>query len=74
MIDKLIEENVINIPILGRCKDFAHDRNSVSHRPKTKEEARKTQKKLKENFIIGTRILQDIPAKILEKGYKLKIN
>ncbi len=73
LIDKMIEENVFDIPILGRCKDFAIDRNSVSHKPTTLRQAKHIQKKLKENFIIGLRILRDLPEKIKNTGYKLII-
>jgi len=72
LIDKMIDENVLDIPILGRCRDFANDRNAVSHKPKSRKQAVEIESKLKENFIIGIRILKDLPEKIKEKGYILK--
>ncbi len=71
LIDELIKEKVIEIPILGRCKDFANDRNSVSHKPKSRKEAMAIEVKLKENFIMGTRILKDLPEKIKLKKYRV---
>lgn len=71
LIDEMINEQIIDIPILGRCRDFANDRNSVSHPPKSRKEAMGIENKLKENLIIGTRILKDLPEKIKSKGYKL---
>ena len=71
LIDQLINEKVIDIPILGRCRDFANDRNSVSHKPKSRKEAMSIELKLKENFIMGMRILNDLPDKIKLKGYKV---
>ena len=73
LIDEMINEAVLDIPILGRCQDFREARNGVSHKPKSKAEAVRIEKKLKENFIIGTRILEDLPGKVKEKGYRLKI-
>lgn len=72
LIDKLIDENIFDIPMLGRCKSFAIDRNGVSHKPKTLRQAKNVQTKLKENFIIGLRILKDLPPIIKSHGYRLK--
>jgi len=73
LIDQMINERVIDIPILGRCRDFANDRNSVSHKPKSRKEAMEIDRKLKDNFIIGTRILEDMPEKIKPNGYKVSL-
>jgi hypothetical protein len=72
LIDQMITASVLDVPILGRCRDFAKDRNSVSHKPKSRKQAAEIENKLKENFIIGTRILKDFPDKIKAKGYRLK--
>lgn len=72
LIDKLIDESILDNGILGRCKDFAKDRNKVSHKPKTLAEAKKIEKKLKENFIAGTKILEDLPLAITNKSYRVK--
>lgn len=69
LIDEMIKEQVLDIPILGRCRDFAIDRNNVSHKPKSRKQAKEIESKFKENFIMGTRILKDIPGKIKNKGY-----
>lgn len=73
LINKMIKENVLDNGILGRCKDFAKDRNSVSHKPNTLEAAKKIENKLKDNFITGSKILEDLPDAILKKKYKVKI-
>ncbi|KQR91516.1 hypothetical protein ASG01_14210 [Chryseobacterium sp. Leaf180] len=73
LISELIKENILDISILVRCKDFANDRNAVSHKAKSRKKAAEIEAKMKENFIIGTRILQDLPLKIKDKGYKVKI-
>jgi hypothetical protein len=71
LIAEMIKENVLDVGILGRCKDFAKDRNSVSHKPKNIIEAKKIEKKLKENFITGIKILEDLPIEIQKKTYKV---
>lgn len=72
LIDEMIKANILDIPILGRCRDFANDRNTVSHKPKSRKQAAEIENKLKENFIIGLRLLKDLPEKIKTKGYRLK--
>ena len=74
LIEQMIKENVIDIPILGRCQDFAKDRNSVSHSPRSRKQAREIERKLKENFIIGIRILSDLPEKVKLSGYRFLIH
>ncbi len=73
LINEMIKENVLDNGILGRCKDFAKDRNSVSHKPNTLAAAKKIENKLKDNFITGSKILEDLPDAILKKKYKVKI-
>jgi len=73
LINEMIKEDVLDNGILGRCKDFAKDRNSVSHKPKNLKEAKKIEKKLKDNFITGSKILEDLPAAIIAKKYKVKL-
>lgn len=72
LIDEMTKVNILDVPILGRCRDFANDRNAVSHKAKSRKQAAEIESKLKENFIIGTRILKDLPDKIKAKGYRLK--
>ncbi len=72
LIDEMIKVNILDVPILGRCRDFANDRNAVSHKAKSRKQAAEIENKLKENFIIGTRILKDLPDKIKAKGYRLR--
>lgn len=71
LIKEMIGESVLDNGILGRCKDFAKDRNSVSHKAKNISEAKKIEKKLKDNFITGMKILEDLPSQIQVKGYKI---
>ena len=73
LIDKMIEEKVIDVSILGRCKHFVIHRNSVSHKPKSWREAAKIQSNLKDNFKTGLNILKDLPAIIRSAGYRLKL-
>ncbi|HEV7645562.1 MAG TPA: hypothetical protein VGO50_16595 [Pyrinomonadaceae bacterium] len=73
LIDDLIAEDIIDIPILGSCRTFANDRNSVSHAPKSRKEAIELERKIRDSFSIGKRILEDLPAKIKERGYKLQL-
>lgn len=72
LIDEMINANILDVPILGRCRDFANDRNAVSHKAKSRKQAAEIENKLKENFIIGTRILKDLPEKLKSKGYRIK--
>lgn len=72
LLTEMINESVINVGLLSRCKDFANDRNSVSHKPQSRAAALKIEKKLKENFLIGLKILEDFPQHLKAKGYKLK--
>lgn len=72
LIEEMINENVINIGLLSRCKDFANDRNSVSHKPQSRAEAQRIESKLKENFLIGMKILEDFPQHLKAKNIKLK--
>jgi hypothetical protein len=73
LLDAMIAEKVLDIPILGQCRQFVDDRNSVSHKPKNKSEAMQIEGKFKENFIIGSRILKDLPPVLTKRGYKLKV-
>jgi|GEM_PF-3158532 len=73
LINAMINENVLDNGILGRCKDFAKDRNSTSHKAKSITEARKIETKLKDNFITGLKILEDLPISILNKAYRVKM-
>lgn len=72
LLAEMIKEDIINVGLLSRCKDFANDRNSVSHKPQSRLEAQRIEKKLKENFLIGLKILEDFPKHLKTKNYKLK--
>lgn len=73
LLTEMINEAVINVGLLSRCKDFANERNSVSHKPQSRSAALRIEKKLKENFLIGLKILEDYPQQLKVKGYKLKL-
>lgn len=73
LIKELINESVLDLDILVRCSNFAEDRNSVSHKPKNKKEAMEIERNLKENFLKGIRILEEIPECIKAKGFKLQV-
>lgn len=73
LINAMIKENVLDNGILGRCKDFANDRNGVSHKPNSLIEAKRVEKKLKDHFIAGSNILEDLPIEIAKKKYKVRI-
>ncbi len=72
LLTELIKEEIINVGLLSRCKDFANDRNSVSHKPQSRVEAQRIEKKLKENFLIGLKIIEDFQKHLKTKNYKLK--
>lgn len=70
LIDELMQNRVIDNSVLGRCRGFIADRNSVSHEPRTINEAKKTEKHIKDNFKLGLRILEELPNFLSKKGYK----
>ena len=71
LLDKMITEKVIDIGILGNCKSFAKERNSVSHKPSTSKEVKTIEEKLKSNFLFGLKILEEIPNYAVKKWYKI---
>jgi len=73
LVEDLMRENVIDNGILGKCRGFADDRNACSHRPKTIKQAIEVNQKLRTAMTGGLHILEEIPQKLKEKGYTLKI-
>jgi hypothetical protein len=73
LVEDLMRENVIDNGILGRCRGFADDRNACSHRPKTIKQAIEVNKKLRTAMTGGLQILEEIPQKLKDKGYTLKL-
>lgn len=73
IIESLMNSNVIKNGVLGRCRGYAEDRNAVSHKPRGVKQIQEQQKRLKENFQMGIRILEELPSAIKEKGFRLKI-
>ncbi|MFA7359488.1 MAG: hypothetical protein WC139_00480 [Candidatus Kapaibacterium sp.] len=72
LIDELTTQKVIDLGVLGKCRGFVYPRNDTSHPPKTLAEAKKIANKFRDNFIIGLDILNDLPARFKEEGYKFK--
>lgn len=73
LIDDLMRDRVIDNAILGRCRGFVDDRNKSSHKPKTVKESIEVNRRLKNAMSVGLLILEEIPQKIKDKGYSLKI-
>jgi hypothetical protein len=73
IVDDLIREKIIKADILGKCRGFVEDRNRVSHKPRSIQKALDQEKKLKEDFLQGLRILEDLPKKMKLKEYNFKI-
>jgi hypothetical protein len=74
LIEDLMRDRVIDNAILGRCRGFVEDRNDSSHKPKSLAQAKRVYRKLKSAMLTGLIILEEIPRKIKEKGYKLKVS
>jgi hypothetical protein len=72
LIDELMHERIIDNGVLGRCRGFCDDRGSVSHKPRDLKEAIRIQKSLKECFLLGLRILEELPAFLIKKGYRFR--
>ncbi|MEI6596039.1 MAG: hypothetical protein WCO28_10790 [Bacteroidota bacterium] len=73
IVDDLIREKIIKADILGKCRGFVEDRNRVSHKPRSIQKALEQEIKLKEDFLQGLRILEDLPKKMKLKNYTFKI-
>lgn len=73
IVDDLIRERIIKADILGKCRGFVEDRNRVSHKPRSINKALEQEVKLKEDFLQGLRILDDLPKKMKLKNYPFKI-
>lgn len=68
VIDALISDNIIDKAILGRCRGYVPPRNKASH-PDTMAEIVKMSRKLKENFLTGTSIIEELPECFRKKGF-----
>ena len=73
IVDDLMRQNIINNGILGNCRGFVEDRNRVSHKPRSIKQAIEVENQLKQDFINGLRILENLPKKIKEKNFRLKL-
>lgn len=73
LIDDLMRERVIDNAILGKCRGFVEDRNNSSHKPKTVKQAIEVNRRLKNAMSAGLLILEEIPQKLKEKSYSLKV-
>lgn len=74
LLDAMTRERVIDCGVLGRCRAFAPDRNSCSHRPRTIAQARSLCSHIKGYFEQSLRILEDLPVRLKERGYKLQVD
>jgi hypothetical protein len=73
LIDEMMAERIIDNGILGRCRGFSDDRGSVSHSPKSLKAAIKVERLLKDCFVSGLRILEELPEAMTVKGYKFRV-
>lgn len=73
VIDNLTTNSIISKSILGKCRGFCDDRNLASHKAMTIKVQAENEKKLKNNFLTGLRILEDLPREIKSKGYSFKV-
>lgn len=73
IVDDLIRERIINAAILGKCRGFVEDRNRVSHKPRSLKKVVELEIKLREDFLQGLRILEDLPIKMKLKNYTFKV-
>lgn len=68
ILDSLVTDNVINKSILGKCRGYITPRNDTSH-PKDIKELIIITRRLKENFLTGMSIIEELPEFITKKGY-----
>jgi len=73
LIDDLMRDRIIDNAILGKCRGFVEDRNGSSHRPKSVKQTIEVNKKLKNAMAAGFLILEDLPKKMKEKGFSMRI-
>ena len=73
LVEDLMREHVIDNGLLGKCRGFADERNACSHRPNNIRQAIETNKKLRTAMSGGLNILEDIPKKLRDKNYTLKL-
>lgn len=73
LIEDLMRDRVIDNAILGKCRGFVEDRNGSSHRPKSVKQSIEVNKKLKNAMAAGFLILEELPKKMKEKGFSMKI-
>ena len=72
LLSQLKTESVLNLGLLDRCKDFANQRNAVSHTPKTIKAATKIFKEVRDNFTLGLKLIEDIAIELKAKAYLIK--
>jgi hypothetical protein len=72
LVDELIIDRIIDVAVLGKCRGFVDDRNSSSHKPKSKKAAIDIFRKTKNCFLLGMQLLEDLPSKYEEKGYRFR--
>ena len=73
LIGDLTRDSVIDASLLGRCRGFADDRNSVSHKPRTLKKAIEREQTIKDCWSVGLRILRELPARSKEKGFVFRV-
>lgn len=73
LLSELIKENIVDVALLGNCKNFANDRNSVSHKAKSRKQAIEIEEKLRDSFNFGLRILETIPVNFKAKGFTIQV-
>lgn len=73
LIDDLMTDRIIDNAILGRCRGFVDDRNSVSHKPKSMRQAVRIHNNLRDCFRMGLQILEELPEKCGLKCYKFRV-
>lgn len=72
LIDELIVDKTIDLGILGNCRGFVYPRNQTSH-PQDITSTKRIQKKLRQEFIKGVSILEELPTAFKAKNYQFRI-
>ena len=73
LIDELLAERILDLGTLGNCRSFVYPRNDTSHPPRSIQAAKKIEIKYKENFQKGVSILEELPKRFQDKGYKFRV-
>jgi hypothetical protein len=72
IIDNLITQNILDKSILISCRNFLIARNNTSHPSNNIKESKKINKRLKENYLNGLTIIEDMPDSFKKKRYTFK--